>query len=123
MANEKTFFQYEDVAVTNSRFMVGSHTFAMNNITSVKASKLNPSRVGPLFVISIGVLILVYGSGSLTAGLAIAASGVVWWFIQKPMYHVMLRTAGGEASALSSRQRDYIEKVIQALNDAIVARG
>jgi hypothetical protein len=35
MTDEKTFFQYEDVAVTNSRFMVGGQTFAMSNITSV----------------------------------------------------------------------------------------
>lgn len=121
MAEEKTFFQYEDVTVTNSRFMVAAQTFAMSNITSVKASKKEPGRMWPIVLIIVGVLVL--AGGGTGAGLIIAGAGVVWLFVQKTMYHVMLTTAGGETSALSSNQREYIEKVVQALNDAIVARG
>lgn len=142
MAEEKTFFQYEDVTVTNSRFMVGSQTFAMSNITSVKASEQEPKRFWPIALVVIGVLVLM-GSvgvglaiggigvkglaevilGYVGIGLAIGGIGVAWLLKQKTMYHVMLTTAGGETSALSSEQREYITKVVQALNEAIVARG
>jgi len=38
---ERTFFEYEDVKVTNSRFINGGQTFAMNNVTSVKPYEKN----------------------------------------------------------------------------------
>lgn len=123
MAEEKTFFQYEDVSVTNARFMVASQTFAMSNITSVKASRQDPKRLWPIVLIVIGLLFAVGGSANMGLGLVIGGLGVAWLLVQKTMYHVMLTTAGGETSALSSKQRDYIEKVVQALNEAIVARG
>jgi len=122
MAEEKTFFQYEDVTVTNTRFMVGAQTFAMSNITSVKASKQDPNRLWPIVLIVIGVLAMV-GDGSVAVVGIFGGSGVIWLVMQKTMYHVMLTTAGGETSALRSEQKDYIEKVVKALNDAIVSRG
>lgn len=122
MTEEKTFFQYEDVAVTNARFMVGAQTFAMSNITSVKASRQDPSRFWPIALIVFGLLALVANASIWLVGI-FGGAGVVWLLSQKTMYHVMLMTAGGETSALSSEQREYIEKVVKALNDAIVARG
>ena len=123
MAEERTFFQHEDVSVTNSRFMVGSQTFAMSNITSVKASRQVPKRLWPTLLVVIGVLLAIAESANVGIGIVIGGVGVAWLLVQKTMYHVMLTTAGGETSALSSKQRVYIEKVVQALNEAIVARG
>jgi len=121
MAEEKTFFQYEDVAVTNSRFMVESQTFAMSNITSVKTLRQSPNRLWPAVLVIVGFFLL-FGEWWV-AGLIFCGAGAAWGFMQKPMYHVMLTTAGGETSALSSKQPEYVEKVVRALNDAIVARG
>lgn len=122
MTEEKTFFQYEDVTVTNSRFMVASQTFAMSNITSVKASKQEPKRFWPIVLIVVGVFALM-SNANIWIVVLMVGGGIVWLLLQYTMYHVMLTTAGGETSALSSKQRDYIEKVVQALNEAIVARG
>jgi hypothetical protein len=121
MAEEKTFFQYEDVTVTNARFMVAKQTFAMSNITSVQASQKDPSRLGPIILLVIAGFCLM--GGVWVGVLLLGGAGILWWVAEKPTYHVMLTTAGGESSALSSKQREYIEKVVQALNDAIVARG
>lgn len=120
MMGEKTFFEYEDVKVTNSRLMVASQTFAMSNITSVKTLKNQPNRFWPGLVIIFGVVMLLDNP---LIGLVIGGGGGLWLYSQKTMFHVMLTSAGGETSALSSQQRNYIEKVVQALNDAIVARG
>ena len=117
---EKEFFRYEDVAVTNSRFIVASQTFAMSNITSVKVFTDAPSRIGPIVCGAIGILAL---AGAPAFGLLLLAGAVAWWFWQKTYYHVALTTAGGETKALTSTQRNYIEKVVRALNDAIVHRG
>jgi predicted RNA-binding Zn-ribbon protein involved in translation (DUF1610 family) len=53
---EKVFFEYEGVRVTNTRFVVDGQTFAMNNVTSVKPFEKRPSRVGPVILIVLGVL-------------------------------------------------------------------
>ena len=124
MAEEKTFFQHEDVKVTNARFMVGSQTFSMSNITSVKAMAQSPQRGWPVALLVVGAMMLAFGTRDIWGfAIAFVAVGAIWLFTQKSMYHVMLTTAGGETSALSSKQKEYIQKVVQALNDAIVARG
>ncbi|MFD1836924.1 DUF6232 family protein [Paracidovorax cattleyae] len=35
----------------------------------------------------------------------------------------MLRTSGGETKALTTQQKEYLDKVVSALNEAIVHRG
>ena len=119
--DEITFFQNEGVRVTNTRFIVDGQTYAMNNITSVKPTNTPPSRVGPAVLLVIGVGLLL--GKNFILGAAFAALGTFWWSQQKTLYHVLLHTAGGEAKALNTHQRDYLEQVVAALNNAIVHRG
>lgn len=118
--DEKTFFEYEGVRVTSTRFIVDGQTFAMNNITSVKPLEQKPNRLLPGLLIAIGVLSALNGA---YGGLVLSLIGGVWWTMQKTVYHVMLHTAGGETSALKTFQREYLQKVVTALNNAIVYRG
>ncbi|MCA6217776.1 hypothetical protein KGA65_14655 [Ideonella sp. B7] len=118
---EKTFFEYEGVKVTNARFVVDGQTFAMGNVTSVKPVEVRPSRVGPLLVGIFGAVFLL-GANYIIA-LVLLALAAAWWHGQKTMFHIMLRTSGGETKALSTHQRNYLEQVTQALNEAIVHRG
>ncbi len=117
---EKTFFEYENVKVTNARFLVDGQTFAMSNITSVASAQDDPSRVGPILMMIVGFAIC---ASNIFVGLVVAALGAWWLWKQKSTYHVMLKTSGGETKALTSNQEDYVRKVIAALNDAIVHRG
>lgn len=118
--NETTFFEYEGVRVTNTRFIVDGQTFAMNNITSVKPLEQKPSRLLPGLLIVLGVLPALNGA---YGALILAAIGGIWWGMQKTVYHIMLHTAGGETSALKTHQKEYLQKVVTALNNAIVHRG
>ena len=118
--DEKLFFEYEGVKVTNARFMVDGQTFAMNNITSVKTVAKKPSRIGPILLILVGAGMAFQAA---PLGAIVALPGVVWLFLQKTMYHIMLHTSGGETSALKTKQSDYATKVVTALNEAIVHRG
>lgn len=63
---------------------------------------------------SIGGFIV--GALMLVAGLVIAA-------LSKPSYIVRLGSASGEADALISKDREYIQKIVNALNEAIIKRG
>lgn len=118
--DETTFFEYESVRVTNTRFIVDGQTFAMNNITSVKPMEKKPNRVVPIVLIVLGVLPAINGA---YAGLVLSAIGAIWFAMQKTVYHIMLHTAGGETSALKTNQKEYLQQVVTALNNAIVHRG
>ena len=118
--DEKTFFEYEDVKVTNSRFITGSQTFAMSNVTSVKAFEQKPKRLGGIVVLLIGLAVAV---NTPIVGLLIAAIAGYYLYKQTTMYHVMLATAGGETSALKTNQCEYLNKIVNALNEAIIHRG
>ncbi|HMN13754.1 MAG TPA: DUF6232 family protein [Bellilinea sp.] len=118
--DEKTFFEYDDVKVTNARFISGSQTYAMSNVTSVKAFEEKPKRFGAIIVLVIGLVILI---NEPALGFIISTAAAFYLYQQKTIYHVMLATAGGETSALKTHQKEYLNKVVSALNDAIVHRG
>ena len=117
---EKTFFEYESVKITNARFVVDGQTFAMSNVTSVNPLEQPPKRL-------IGIVLLVVGLFALFEnaffGVPVIAVALYYLYKQRAVYHVMLRTSGGETKALTTYQRDYLDKVIAALNEAIVYRG
>ena len=117
---ETTFFNHDGVRITNTRFIVDGQTFAMNNITSVKPLEQKPSRLFPALLILAGVFPGLNGTPS---ALVLALIGAIWWAMQKTVYHVMLHTAGGETSALKTHQKEYLQSVVTALNNAIVHRG
>lgn len=118
---EKIFFEYDDVKVTNARFMIGSQTYAMSNITSVKAYEEKPNRTIGILGIIAGIIIAMQIEP--ITGAIIAIVSVLFMFLQKTVYHVMLNTSGGETSALKTHQTEYLNKVVSALNKAIVHRG
>jgi hypothetical protein len=117
---EQVFFNHEDVQVTNARFVNGGQTYAMSNITSVKATEDKPKRFWPILLFFFGVPEMFM---SLWVGLALMSIAAFILFRQKTTYHVMLATAGGEVSALKTYQREYLDQIVGALNRAIVARG
>jgi hypothetical protein len=118
---ERIFFEYGDVKVTNARFINGGQTYAMNNVTSVKPYEKKPSRIGGIVVLLIGIAVLV--EASFATGLLITAAAAYYLYQQKTIYHILLSTSAGETTALVTYQRDYLSQVIAALNNAIVHRG
>ncbi len=118
--DEKTFFEYDGVKVTNARFVVDGQTFAMSNVTSVNPVTVPPNRLW-------GYVLLLLGLAGLMAnpffGVPVTAIAIYVIYKQKRTYHVMLRTSGGETKALTTQQKEYLDKVVAALNDAIVHRG
>jgi Family of unknown function (DUF6232) len=69
--SEQTFFQHEDVLVTNTRFVSGSNTYAMSNVTSVKAFEEKPKRIWGFVALIIGLGI---STDYLLFGLLVAAA-------------------------------------------------
>jgi ABC-type phosphate transport system permease subunit len=118
---ETVFFTHGDVKVTNARFISGGQTFAMSNITSVKPIVEEPNRGGGILVLLVGLLLL-WKDVTLLGLLFIIGAGL-YLYSQKTIYHVVLSTSAGESKALLTYQRDYLNQVISALNQAIISRG
>jgi hypothetical protein len=137
VAAEKVFFKEGSVMVTNARFIVSKHIFAMSGITSIRISKEKLSRKGPLLMILLGIVLLYWGTKSwylclldmywiryiLPAGFVFLVLGAWWWHARRPVYHVVLTSASGETKPLHDNNRESVERVIKALNDAIIHRG
>jgi hypothetical protein len=128
--DEKVFFEEGGVRVTNSRFVVPSQTFAMAGITSVQHKTVNGKLLGPALAIAVGFITLLGGAGSgdgggaIAIGIAILAGGAILFASRiKPVHHVKLRVASGETEAFTSKDGDYIERIVVALNNAMVYRG
>ena len=120
---EKSFFQEGGVTVTNARFIVPSQTFAMSGITSVKAFEEKPSRVWSIIFLVVGILMALGDGDMVVWGVIIAIAGAIGIVLQKSMYHILLTTSSGEAKALSSKNKEWINEIVAALNSAIVHRG
>ena len=45
---------------------------------------------------------------------------IAWMVKAKSVYHVSLNTAGNDTHAVSSKDRDEIERIVNAINEAII---
>lgn len=122
---ETEFYKNGNVSITNARFMVGSTTYAMNGVTSVKRGQTNPSKVGPVIMAIIGIIV-VFAAATLMSkaiGVVVVLLAIAWFKAIKPDYIVFLNSSSGESQALSSKDEQYIDDVINSLNNAIIHRG
>jgi hypothetical protein len=126
---EITYFQEGGTTVTNSRAILGNQTFAMANTTSVSMHKEEPKRLRWILLIILGLMGAIQVNTpnvpTLFWGLSIlvAAFSVFELVTAKPKYSVVIGSACGETHAMDSIDKDYISKVVGAINEAIVRRG
>jgi hypothetical protein len=129
---EQTIYRDHAVAVTTARVIIGSATYPLRNITSVKLTFTSPNVFGPMLVLLGGIFILFltimpliqHNYFDAIPGIAMGASAilasVVWMLSLKTRYHVDLSTSSGEIHLLTSKDRTYIEKVAASINEALV---
>jgi hypothetical protein len=121
--NEEVFFEGDRIKVTNSRFVVGNQTHAINGVTSVSSHVTPPSRIGLIIGAIVGLFVLGAGGWAILVGLGVTAACSYMLYLQKPTHTVILRSASGEVEALSSTDAGMIGGVITALNSALIHRG
>ncbi len=125
------------VRITPTRFVApgktrneGPSTYAMANITSIKTEKRDPNRLGGIIIALFGLVLIFVGSNSQDSGIVILLgvatilTGVAWAVLLKPTYFLKVSSASGETEPLApTKDRQYIESVASALNEALIKRG
>lgn len=67
--------------------------------------------------------VLVTRSRIVIVGLVLIGLAVWWGRQAKPVYNIFFGTAGGEKQALTSPDAEYVNRVAQAINEALIARA
>lgn len=121
--SEQTFLSENGITISNARFITPGQTYAMSGVTSVKSLRKNPSRKAPIILGIIGLIAMVAGDTGIIVGVLLIAASIAWWVLNKATFTVVLSSASGEAQAYTSKDSQFITRVVNALNEAIVARG
>lgn len=101
--------------------MTNGQTHATSGITSIQEIVHDPMHVGPILLGMFGCAVGSQGTVATTImGLVILAGAVFWWVSQKVTYTVAIRTSAGELKALKDTDGVRVQKIVQALNEAIV---
>ena len=132
MSEEEVIYTDNQVSISTSRIVLGATTYALRNITSVKMTFTPAKRGCAILLLIFGALTLLIGLGKgssdgvgavlggLVVGGIIGGLGYLWMRSSKDDYHVLIASSSGEAKALTSKDKAYIEKIVTAINDAIV---
>ncbi|HKO01646.1 MAG TPA: DUF6232 family protein [Thermoanaerobaculia bacterium] len=130
MADEVSVYQDSTIAITNLRAMLQGKTYAMANITSVSMFTQYASKLPGVVIAVLGGLIVLIGLPStqmrgcfMIFGVVLLLAGIGVYRAAQNMYFVRIGSASGETNALQSRDHEYIQKIVNAMNEAIVRRG
>lgn len=120
---EKIFYQDNNVLVTQSRFIANNKTYAMRNISSVSNYRITKNSTGIYLLIFIGIIVLIAGGNGILWGLLLIGVGITLIMTMKDDFSVQINSNSGESKALISKDQMYIQKIVDAINDAIIHRG
>jgi hypothetical protein len=119
---ERVFLEERAIRVTNARFIVPGNTFAMSGVTSVKHLEKDRSVIAGYVLIIAGVFLSLLPT-LIAMGVIFILGGALYLWKCKGKFDVRLQTASGEIKALTSNDKEFVRRVVYALNEAIVYRG
>ena len=145
---EEVVFVDDTVSITTARVVISGTTYPLRNITSVKMSRtvkpevpaIPPKHGCAISLIVLGAFmalgacsafsekVFIFAVPNMLISAAFIFGGVMWMQSAKPTpaipsitdYHVTIATSSGDDHALTSRDINYIEKIVASINDAIV---
>jgi hypothetical protein len=125
---ETTFLSENSVTVTSARFVASGQTHAIGSITSVRILTEPAPIMGSVVLFGTAALAILFSISlrSWEAGAIGLTLGIAGYFVTKhtkATHIVVLRIASGEARAVFSQDRQFIQRIHDAVSNAIVARG
>lgn len=124
-SGEKIYYSDNEITITSTRAILGGKTYAMANITSVSVAELQPNSGCGCAAIGVGLLMALglFSSETVLFGLlGLVGVAVGLAIANTKAYVVRIGSASGESDALQHGNREYVQKIVDAVNDAIVER-
>jgi hypothetical protein len=129
--SEENIYTDKNVSVTTARVIISGTTYALRNITSVKMTVTPPKQECAVALLVIGIVGVLAGFAAFThdrsaglfwllMGVLMVAIGILWRLLLKPAYNVTNASSAGEIRALTSPNKEYIAKIVGAINEAFV---
>jgi hypothetical protein len=117
---EISFFENSNVIVTQTRFIVAHKVIEIKNISYVKIGRLKSYTVLKLVLVIAGFLMMFF-KDLRVIGIIIFAASFLSAYFTKDTFSVRVDTNSGEVDSLISKDKDYVEKVVKAINSAMWA--
>lgn len=132
-SQEEMLYSDNVVAVTNARVIISGATYALRNITSVRMTYSPPRVFWAIILALLGIIVLllfwlrpdgaIAPTGAFVLPGGIIGGAILWMCMARTHYHVGLSTTSGELHVLTSKDRTYIQQIVEAINSAIVRCG
>lgn len=129
---DQVFYQDENVTVTKTRIIINGKTYSTANITSVAPYSKSSTGCG-CGCLSLGVFFLI---GVVNAAMHnFSISGILGWLVFvgicfvmsaiffMPTYSVEIKSSSSEAERVFSGKKEKVFEIVEAINQAIEARG
>lgn len=140
MADEEVLLEEVGIRVTTTRVTLGSTTYPVNGITSVRVGSESPSLFPLVMLSTLGCVLgpvigFVPGLGqqggpnpvaSIAGGVVmfgLVGLGIVMQLRGKSRYYVVLGTGAGERRALYTRDKDTAHRTRESIEQAVTRRG
>jgi hypothetical protein len=123
MMQEKVFFSLEGIKVSDTQFIADGQTYHLDEVSSVKHGLIEPKRGFSTFCMLSGSFLMIFEDVFMFVGGFSIALGMVAWFTAQTLYSVVIHTPEGEKQALTSANSHDVDRVIRALNTALISRG
>jgi hypothetical protein len=111
------------VRITKTWLKVNTATFAIANITSYTAGEIKPRFKGPAVGAFIGLVIALAGFETGTwlaagAGIVLFLAAIGWGVSRKPDYFLRIVSTGTESQPVYSKDKCYIDDIVDAIHKA-----
>ncbi|MFC2012646.1 DUF6232 family protein [Chloroflexota bacterium] len=127
MSSDRVFYSDDSgVTITSTRAIFGDTTYSMANISSLRTEEIPPKMGCQIYVILTGLAVSFMGLihwAFIIFGILILLIGLLWARSISGEYHIVITSAAGEKSALQSKDKEYIDRIERAINEAIISRG
>lgn len=125
----------QGVRITSTRLIMpgktpqeGPTTYSMANITSVKTVKEERNRWIGIFFMALGAIAIIVGinwdyNSAIIGGAVVLIVGLAVAILVKPTYSLTITSASGEVEPLIRKKKEYIDRIVNAINEALIKRG
>jgi len=119
----ETPFNDRGVSVTRNALSSAGQVFPLRDIVGVQVVTVRKNRVVPLAISIVGVIgaiagVILHSAAGLVCGIMLAVVGWLTWATQDVTHRLIVQTANGEREALMSTDREFVERVNVAVQQA-----